>query len=268
MALDFPDIDPVAFSIGPMTVHWYALAYIAGFVAGWAGAMRIAKRSDSDLTPSVMDDVFVWCMLGVILGGRIGYTLFYQPMYFLSNPGDIFAVWQGGMSFHGGLIGLLSAVGIFASRRGISFFAITDIIAAVVPIGIFFGRIANFINGELYGQATDLPWGVIFPGGGPIARHPSQLYEAGLEGLLLFIVLMALIKLGYLAKTGILSGVFLIGYGVSRFAVEFVRLPDPQLGQVMFGLSMGQLLSFPMILAGAIILWWAAKQNRPTPVNG
>jgi phosphatidylglycerol:prolipoprotein diacylglycerol transferase len=206
-----------------------------------------------------MDDVFIWCMIGVILGGRVGYTIFYQPGYYLSNPGEILALWQGGMSFHGGLIGLLTAVGIFVQRRGLPFFAVTDIIAAVVPIGLFFGRIANFINAELYGRVTDLPWGVVFPGAGPVARHPSQLYEAGLEGLLLFILLMALIKLGYLAKTGVISGIFLIGYGLSRFMVEFVRLPDPQLGHIILGLSMGQLLSIPMIMAGVIILHYAIK---------
>ena len=253
MAFLFSDIDPVAFSVGPLTVRWYALAYVAGFILGWRYAMRLADR-DPDKRPTAqdIDDMLPWLVLSVIIGGRLGYVLFYHFDYFMAEPLAIFAVWEGGMAFHGGLAGVIICFVLFAMRRGISILRLGDVIACAAPIGLFFGRIANFINGELFGRpAPDLSWAVIFPRGGEIARHPSQLYEAGLEGLLLFVVLYLLARKPAVRNApGLLGGTFLSLYAIARFIVEFYRAPDPQLGFVLGPLTMGQILSLPMLFAG------------------
>lgn len=261
----FPNIDPVAFSIGPLVIRWYALAYLAGFLIGWRYCMALAERTASPkITREHFDDLLIWIMLGVILGGRLGYVLFYQFELYATNPANILKIWQGGMSFHGGFLGVLVASALYGIKHNIKFFQITDILACATPIGLFFGRIANFINGELYGRPTDHPIGIIFPHGGDIPRHPSQLYEAFLEGAVLFIILFALArKPKYLNMTGFLSGIFLLGYGTFRFIIEFVREPDPQLGLFFGLLSMGQLLCLPMIIAGLAIMLYAARQNKP-----
>ena len=245
-----PAFDPVAISIGPFAIRWYALSYLAGFLLGYWLLRIEARRPDSVWKPEGVDSLLNHIVIGGILGGRLGFAFFYHPDYYFSNPLEILKVWQGGMSFHGGLAGGCIAMWLCARRQGIHFLSVTDRAAMVLPIGLFFGRIANFINGELFGRKTDLPWGMVFPRSFGEARHPSQLYEAGLEGLLLGIVMFVGYRRGWLATTGHISAVFLAGYGISRFLVEFVRQPDPQLGFVFAGLTMGQLLSLPMIIAG------------------
>ena len=258
----FPDIDPVAIQIGPVAIRWYALAYIAGLIGGWQYCLQLAKRPPNVVTPKHLDDFMVWATIGVVLGGRIGFVLFYQPGHYLANPGEIFQVWKGGMSFHGGLIGVILAMIVFARRHGTGFFPLSDIVAAATPIGLFFGRIANFINGELWGRQTDVPWAVVFPRAGPEPRHPSQIYEAGLEGLLLFAVTALLIfRFGALRRHGMISGVFLVGYGLSRIIVETVREPDSYIGFLPFGTTYGQWLSVPMVAYGVYLIW--AAQSRP-----
>ncbi len=261
-ALAFPQIDPIAIEIGPIAIRWYALAYIAGLILGWRVCLRMTKLSPSKaLTTQVFDDFVFWATLGVLLGGRLGYVLFYNPVFFFENPGKIFMVWQGGMSFHGGMLGVVMAIILFAWKRGLPLFALSDLIAFVAPIGLFFGRIANFINGELYGRPTDVAWGVIFPGGGPLPRHPSQLYEAGMEGLILFILLLLLVRSGSLAKPGVISGVFLAGYGLGRLIAEFFREPDAHIGFLAGGLTMGQILSLPMLVCGLGLAVWSLRQQ-------
>jgi phosphatidylglycerol:prolipoprotein diacylglycerol transferase len=261
-ALPFPMIDPVAVQIGPLAIRWYALAYIAGIVLGWRYALRLCREMPELVTPAQMDDFILWLTLGIVLGGRVGYVLFYNPLYFLANPLQVFVLWQGGMSFHGGLMGVLLAMFLFARKRGIRFFALADVVAVCVPFGLFFGRMANFVNGELYGRITDVPWAFVFPGkdSGPLPRHPSQLYEGFLEGIVLFAVMWVLMRRADARhKVGTLSGVFLIGYGFARFLVEFVREPDVQLGYLALGLTMGQYLTLPMIAYGA---WLVAASGR------
>lgn len=257
-ALTFPSIDPVLVSIGPFAIRWYALAYIVGLLLGWRYCLYLAGRSPRLVTRLQLDDFLLWATLGVILGGRVGYVLFYQPSHFLDHPLDIFYVWEGGMSFHGGLIGVILAMILFARQRGIPFFALADIIACATPIGLLLGRVANFINGELYGRASDVPWAMVFPdpNSGGVPRHPSQLYEAGLEGLLLFVVMFLLARFTRsLEQVGRLSGVFLIGYGLSRIVVELFREPDAQLGYFFGGTTtMGQILSLPMIAYGLFLV--------------
>lgn len=256
--MPFPEIDPIAFQIGPIAIRWYALAYLAGFVIGWRYAMRIAARDpDRRPTPADMDEFLTWGVLGVILGGRIGYVLFYNLTYFAANPLEIFALWSGGMSFHGGLVGVIVAMALFTRRRGVPLLAFADVVACVAPIGLFLGRIANFVNGELYGRVTDVAWGVVFPRGGAAPRHPSQLYEAFLEGAVLFVALGLLALRPQIRRShGVLSGVFLAGYGASRIFVEFFREPDEQLGFLWGGATMGQLLSVPFVAIG---LWLVAR---------
>ena len=261
--------DPVAFWIWKLPVRWYALAYLAGFILGWRYALRLARTGLAKPTVEDMDEFLTWAVLGTILGGRIGYVLFYRPDYFASDPLQVFKIWEGGMSFHGGVMGVVVAAILFARRREIAFFAVADIICTVAPIGLFFGRIANFINSELYGQITTVPWGVVFPTGGPEPRHPSQLYEAFLEGAVLFTLLAFLARRpGIRGRPGILSGIFLAGYGLARFTVEFVRQPDAQFlegsvdGSVFLGLTMGQLLSAPMVLLGIGLVVMARRQDR------
>jgi phosphatidylglycerol:prolipoprotein diacylglycerol transferase len=252
-----PNIDPVAISLGPLKIHWYGLMYVLGFIAVWWFGTRRAKQPGSGWTEQQVSDAIFYGALGVILGGRIGYVLFYNLPHYLAHPLDVFAVWQGGMSFHGGLIGVLLAMWWFARRTGKQVLAVTDFIAPWVPIGLAAGRIGNFINHELWGRVTDVPWGMVFPNAGLEPRHPSQLYEFGLEGVTLFVILWL-----YSARprpVGAVSGVFLLFYGLFRFLVEFVREPDPQLGYILGPLTMGQLLSLPMIVLGIVLVRRAYK---------
>ena len=259
LAIPFPAIDPVLIEIGPFAIRWYALAYIAGLVGGWRYCRWLAKQPPKRLTPEAMDDFLIWATLGVVLGGRLGYILFYKPGYYLANPAEILFVWQGGMSFHGGLLGVLVAIILFARRRGVSFVGLADMISCAAPIGLFFGRLANFINGELFGRVTDVPWGMVFPNGGAEPRHPSQLYEALLEGLVLFVVLHMLARRGWLEHTGALSGCFLIGYAIARMIAEVFRQPDAHLGFLLGPTTMGQVLSLPMLIAGVLLVVWSRR---------
>lgn len=259
--LTYPDIDPVAISLGPLQVHWYGLMYVVGFVAAWWLGARRARRPGSGWTPDDVGDLIFYGALGVILGGRIGYTLFYGLDAFLADPLRILRLWEGGMSFHGGLLGVLAAMAWFARRTGRRFFTVTDFIAPLVPIGLGAGRLGNFINGELWGRVTDSPVGMVFPTGGPLPRHPSQLYEAFLEGLVLFAVLW-----WFSARPRppmAVSALFLLGYGTFRFSVEFLREPDAHLGFVALGwMSMGQLLSVPLVLFGILLMILAYRGGR------
>ncbi|MEQ8344351.1 MAG: prolipoprotein diacylglyceryl transferase [Sneathiellaceae bacterium] len=249
--IPFPYIDPVALQIGPLAIRWYALAYIAGIVIAWRVLVRLAKQPGSRVTPEQVDDFLIWGTIGVVLGGRLGYVLFYQPGYYLSHPLDALALWHGGMSFHGGLLGVVAAILLFCRFRKVPLFCFTDMIALVAPIGLFFGRIANFINGELYGRVTDSGLGMVFPGGGPQPRHPSQLYEAALEGVALFLLLLlARLTIARRHGDGLLTGLFLIGYALARIVAELFREPDAFLGFFVGGITMGQILSLPMLLIG------------------
>lgn len=264
MVLQHPDFDPVAFSIWIFDVRWYALAYITGLVLAWLYCRWMAKLPPQRLKPVDFDDFLLWATLGVVIGGRLGYVLFYKPGYYLANPLEVLFIWQGGMSFHGGLLGVIVAIGLFARSRGVSYFTLSDIIAAATPIGLCLGRIANFINGELFGRPADpdlVPWAMVFRTGGPIARHPSQLYEALLEGLVLFVVLYVMVRRGALQRTGLLSGVFMTGYGLARIVVEFFREPDAFLSFVLPGTTMGQVLSLPMVLIGLVAIFWALRRK-------
>ncbi|MCZ4281863.1 prolipoprotein diacylglyceryl transferase [Kiloniella laminariae] len=265
-ALAYPEIDPIAVSIGPFAIRWYSLAYIFGIVIGWRYCRWLCFQAPRLVRPIAMDDFMVWATLGIILGGRLGYVLFYNFTYFLSNPLEIFAVWQGGMSFHGGLLGVITAMFFFARREKIHFFTLADIVACAAPIGLLLGRLANFINGELFGRVTTAEIGMVFPNGGPLPRHPSQLYEAGLEGVALFLVLYLVVRLDGLKRRGLISGLFMIGYGLSRSTVEFFREPDAHIGFLFGGTTMGQLLSIPMILAGLTIAVMAFR--LPQQITG
>jgi phosphatidylglycerol:prolipoprotein diacylglycerol transferase len=253
--IPYPAIDPVLIEIGPFVVRWYALAYIAGLVIGWRWCLMLAKRPPLFVTAEAVDDFLVWATLGVVLGGRLGYVLFYKPDYYLANPLEALQVWHGGMSFHGGALGVILAIALFCRQRRINFLAFGDIIVCAAPIGLFFGRIANFINSELWGRVTDVPWAMVFPNGGPLPRHPSQLYEAFLEGIVLFLVVNGLERFTAIReRPGALSGVFLIGYGIARIVAELFREPDSFLGFLAFGLTMGQILSLPFVLVGLLLL--------------
>ena len=260
--LTYPDIDHVAFAIGPVAVHWYGLAYLAGIGIGWwLGRRRAARDAWRGWTPRHVDDLVFFIVLGAIIGGRMGYVLFYDLDRLLSDPWLIFRVWEGGMSFHGGLIGVIVAAGLFGRRHRMGFFAVCDFIAPLVPPGLGAGRIGNFVNGELWGKPASVPWAMAFPGAGPQPRHPSQLYEAVLEGLVLFLLLWWFSRLPRPAMS--VSGLFLVGYGVARGFVEFMREPDAHIGYLAFGwLTTGQLLSTPMILAGAAMMWWGFCASR------
>lgn len=249
--MNYPQIDPIALSIGPLHIHWYGLMYLFGFLFVWLlGLYRVNK---TEWTRQQLEDLLFYGAVGVIIGGRVGYAIFYDFQANLENPLNIFKIWQGGMSFHGGLLGVLAAFAWFGKKTGKSFFDISDFIAPMVPIGLMFGRIGNFINGELWGKVTDVPWAMVFPGAGPLPRHPSQLYEAALEGVLLFIILW-----WFSSKPrpkAAVSGLFLLGYGFFRFLVEFVRIPDAQYGYLAFDwLTMGQILCLPMIIFGIILM--------------
>jgi phosphatidylglycerol:prolipoprotein diacylglycerol transferase len=262
-AIPFPTIDPVLIEVGPIAIRWYALAYIAGIVIGWRLARRLVQRTPPVATAEQVDDYVTWATLGIILGGRLGYVLFYRPGYYITAPWEALAVWHGGMSFHGGALGVIIATWLYCRRLSIDWVSFADRIVCVVPVGLFFGRLANFINGELWGRiAPDVPWAMVFPTGGPEPRHPSQLYQAGLEGIALFTVLMILANRETIrAKPGFLSGAFLAGYGVARIIGEFFRQPDAHLGFLFAGATMGQLLSVPMILVGAWLMLRAKARD-------
>lgn len=254
-----PQFDPVALSLGPLAIRWYGLMYLAAFgFLWWLGRIRIA-RGLAPIGREQFDDLIFLGVLGTILGGRLGYVLFYKPGYYLEHPLEIFAIWQGGMAFHGGFLGVLAAVAFFAWRRGVDWWRLMDFIAPCVPTGLAAGRLGNFINGELWGRPTDLPWGMVFRGAGSLPRHPSQLYQFALEGVLLFVLLW-----WYASKPrarGAVSAMFLMGYGTFRFIAEFAREPDDFLGLLALNLSMGQWLSLPMIAAGAALYVWSRGQK-------
>ncbi len=279
LAIPFPEIDPIAIELGPLAVRWYGLAYFAGILVGWFYARRLVRNErlwggSAPFTPADIDDFLVWLVGGIVLGGRLGYALFYQPDHFLADPTGILRLWEGGMSFHGGLLGTITAMAVFAWRRRKPMLSLFDVAAAAVPFGLFFGRIANFINAELWGRITDAPWGVVFCNAtirtlngdcpaGPAPRHPSQLYEAGLEGVLLVLVLRVLThRFGSLRFPGLTGGAFLAFYGASRLAVEFFREPDFQLGFIAGGfLTMGMILSLPMVVIGVMAIALALRKR-------
>jgi len=254
-----PEIDPIAIHLGPLKIHWYGLMYLVGFLGGWWVGVYRARRPGSGWNPAEVSDFLFYIALGVILGGRLGYVLFYNLAHYLKHPLDIFAVWTGGMSFHGGLLGVCLALWFYARKTKRPFLAVTDFLAPLAPIGLGPGRIGNFINQELWGKVTDLPWGMVFRTGGPLPRHPSQLYEATLEGLVLFLILWFYSRSS--RPVGAVSSLFLIFYGLFRFLIEFVREPDPQLGYLAFGwVTMGQILSLPMMLLGVWMFWWSRQR--------
>lgn len=288
--IPFPEISPDVFAITiagrEFALRWYALAYLAGLLIGWRIIVALMRRprlwgGAAPMRPEQVEELLTWVVVGVILGGRLGFVLFYEPGYYLSHPAEIIKVWQGGMSFHGGFLGVVLAAWAWARRHGIAALRLADALAVAAPVGLLLGRLANFINAELWGRPTTAPWGVIFPGEaaqdcpgivGACARHPSQLYEAGLEGLLLGLVLLVLVRRGGLARPGLALGVFLAGYGLARFVVEFFRqadarfiTPDNPLGHVLggpvWGVTMGQLLSLPMVVVGAGFVLWALRSR-------
>ncbi|HEY3697614.1 prolipoprotein diacylglyceryl transferase [Phenylobacterium sp.] len=268
--MPFPDFDPVLLRLGPFAIRWYAIAYVAGILLGWRYATAIVRnpklwtRRPPPATVAQVDDLILWITLGVILGGRLGHVLFYTPSLIWENPLEILMIWHGGMSFHGGALGVLVAILLFARRNGLDGLRLLDLIAAVQPIGQGFGRVANFINGELWGRPTTLPWGVVFPGAGPLPRHPSQLYEALLEGLVLFLVLRwATHGAKLLNRRGVVVGMFMVGYGLIRTALETVRSPDDYLPPFPFGLTMGMMLSLPMAALGAWLIWRGMREPPP-----
>lgn len=257
----FPNIDPVAVQIGPLAIRWYALAYIAGIILSWRLMRRLVARSPEVATTAQVDDFVSWATLGVVLGGRLGYCLFYQPSVYLADPIGILRVWTGGMSFHGGMLGVTIAILLFCRHYHISILGFGDRLAVCAPIGLGLGRVANFINGELWGRPApeSLPWAMIFPRADTVPRHPSQIYQALMEGLILFLIMFLLSRSDSVrARVGSLTGVFLIGYGVARIIGEFFREPDDFLGFLWFGATMGQLLSIPMVLVG---LWLVLRRT-------
>ena len=259
LTLPFPAIDPVLVEFGPLVIRWYALAYVGGLLIGWRYMLRLADGEPKVMERRDVDDFLLWATLGIILGGRLGYVLFYNAEYFLSRPLEIFAMWRGGMSFHGGLLGVGAAIVLFSRKRGLNLLGVCDLIALVAPIGLFFGRVANFINGELFGRPSELPWAMVFPHGGPQPRHPSQLYEAAIEGLVLLLVLHLMVRARALERRGTLAGAFLIGYAVARMLAELFREPDAYLGFLLGGTTMGQWLSLPLLLAGLVLVVWARR---------
>ncbi len=259
-----PAIDPVLVSIDfgflRFDIRWYALAYVAGLVLGWRYVRGYARFPEARLSVPLVDDFLTWATLAVLLGGRLGYVLFYQPIYFAAHPVEILFVWQGGMSFHGGLLGVVVALFLFARRHDLSLLRLSDAIACAAPVGLFFGRIANFINGELFGRVSDAPWAMVFPAGGPDPRHPSQIYEALLEGLVLFVALFAASRRPEIRdRPGLLTGIFCAGYAVARVVVELFREPDAYLGFLIGAATIGQLLSLPLLVFGLFMVWWAVR---------
>ncbi|SUE63160.1 prolipoprotein diacylglyceryl transferase [Roseomonas gilardii] len=265
-AILFPAFDPVAIQLGPFAIRWYALAYITGILLGWWMVRRLVQLAPQAATREQVDDFVTWATLGIVLGGRIGYVLFYRPGHYIEHPLEALYLWQGGMSFHGGAAGVILALYFFTRSQRLDFLGFSDRVTSVVPVGLFFGRIANFINGELWGRVTDVPWGMVFPTGGPEPRHPSQLYQASMEGVILFILLQILVHRPALrARSGFVSGAFLAGYGVARIVGELFRQPDAQLGFLFAGITMGQLLSLPMVLIGAWLMWRSRPATAPAP---
>ena len=259
-----PDFNPIALQLGPFAVHWYGIMYLLAFAQLiLLGRYRIKTRPESGWTNQMLDDLLFYGVLGVVLGGRLGYVLFYKPEYYFAHPLEIFYVWEGGMSFHGGFLGVLIAMLVFSRKAKMSWLGISDFIAPLVPLGLGFGRLGNFINGELWGRPTDVPWAMIFPHHDMVPRHPSQLYEFALEGLTLFAILW--LFSGKKRPVGAVSAAFLICYGAFRFLVEFTREPDDFLGLLSLGLSMGQWLSMPMIIAGIAMMIWSYRAHRKTP---
>lgn len=287
-AIPFPDISPELFAVDiggfHLAIRWYALGYIAGILIGWwiiarAIANESLWRGKAPMTRAQLEELVTWMVIAIIVGGRLGFVLFYQPGYYLANPLDILKVWTGGMAFHGGFLGVVVGVWLFSRKHGLPTASIADLLALATPPALGLVRVANFINAELWGRPTDMPWGVIFPGelaqacataDGPCARHPSQLYEAGLEGVVLTVLLLVLAwRRGWLKVPGRIAGMFFLGYGVSRFIVEFFRLADPQYitpdnpyGHVLLGMTMGQILSLPMVVAGVLTIIWANRRAR------
>jgi phosphatidylglycerol:prolipoprotein diacylglycerol transferase len=264
-AIPYPNIDPVFLRLGPLQFRWYGLMYLISLTLAYFIIAARARAQNLPLNKDQVYDMIVYAAVGVFAGGRLGYVLFYNLPYYLENPLKIFAVWEGGMSFHGGLIGTIVALILFARRRGIGVLTIADLAAGVTPVGLGLGRIGNFINGELYGRPADVDWCMVFPGGGPACRHPSQLYESMLEGALLFTVLWFIARRR--PPAGTVFGTFLIGYGLCRFVVEFFREPDAQIGFLFGTLSMGQLLSLPMVVAGAVILAMATHRRTARSIS-
>ncbi len=262
--IPYPAIDPVAVALGPFVIRWYALAYIAGLLIGWRYCLALAQKPPRVARAQDIDDFLVWATLGVVLGGRTGYVLFYRPDFYFANPVEIVEVWHGGMSFHGGALGVCVAILLFCRQRKVAVLGLADIIACAVPIGLFFGRIANFINGELWGRATSVPWAMIFPNDPTqLPRHPSQLYEATMEGIILFAILYLLQRSAAVrAHQGTLTGAFLTGYGTARIIGELFRQPDANLGFLAFGATMGQLLSIPLVLFGLGLIWYAWRRQQ------
>jgi phosphatidylglycerol:prolipoprotein diacylglycerol transferase len=276
LTIAFPVFDPVAIAIGPFAIRWYALAYIGGIVLGWIYARALLKNEKlwggpAPISLPQLDDFILWVTIGIIVGGRTGYVLFYNAAFFVAHPTEIFELWKGGMSFHGGFLGCVFAVILFCRKNHLPILSLGDIVTAVGPIGLFLGRLANFINSELWGRPADssVPWAMIFPNDPlHLPRHPSQLYEAALEGIVLFTILAILIRMGALKRPGLILGSFIAIYGIARILGEFFREPDQQLGFLWGGLTMGMLLSLPMIIAGAIIIvaaWRRKTASQTTP---
>jgi len=253
--LTFPQIDPVMIHLGPLAIHWYGVAYVVGLLVGWQYAIWIAKRFAPTITRVQIDDFMMWALAGIVIGGRLGHILFFELDRYLTHPLEIFMTWKGGMSFHGGMLGVIVAILLYCRKMSIPILHFADILSAITPLGLFLGRLANFINGELYGRVTDVSWGMVFPYGGPFPRHPSQIYEAFLEGLMLLVIIHIGWRIAALRDVpGRLTGIFLLGYGIARTLVEFVREPEVIYGIFGLDFTMGQLLSLPMIIAGIYLI--------------
>ena len=275
MALPYPVIDPVLVNIGPLPIRWYALAYISGILLGWRYILDLLKTESlwrarkPLLSPVQLDDLILWITLGIIVGGRIGHVVFYTPQILMADPLEIFMVWHGGMSFHGGTLGVLIATLVFARLNKLDLYEVGDLICAAAPLGLLFGRLANFIKPELWGRVTEVPWAMIFPGAGPLPRHPSQLYEAALEGVVLFLILRwGTHGAKLLQKRGVIAGLFFLGYGLIRVALENVREPDVGMPDFPLGLTMGMILSLPMILGGSWLIWRGITEDAPATPHG
>lgn len=272
-AIPYPLIDPVLVNLGPFPIRWYALAYVAGLVAGWANGRFLVGRdrlwASGQPRPTVLsiDDLVVYIAIGIIFGGRTGYVLFYNLQFFVAHPAEIPKLWTGGMAFHGGLVGAVLGLWVFARRNKLPVLTVADVVAGGVPFGLCFGRLANFIKPELWGRETDVSWAMVFPGAGPMPRHPSQLYEAALEGVVLFTVLAVVIGRGGLRRPGLVAGLFTVGYGIARIVTEFFREPDAQLGFLFGGATMGMLLSVPLVLVGTAVVVAALRRPPIAPVE-